>query len=107
MDQPSAAEALLEVAASAGPRTRSQSRTRDSSLSEPPISPAPPTTYWGKRRHVRFDTEVEAGPSDAPTAIPACSTRGKAPVRLVDQQSPPESTPRRVTTKHPPSAQPP
>ncbi|KAH0155238.1 hypothetical protein KCV03_g9461, partial [Aureobasidium melanogenum] len=52
MEQSSAAEALLEVAAGPGPRTRSQSRTRDSSLSSAPPSPAPPTAYWGKRRHV-------------------------------------------------------
>jgi hypothetical protein len=106
MDQSSAAKTILEVAASAGPRTRSQSRTRDSSLSTAPPSPAPPTTYWGKRRHVRFDSEVEAGSSNASTTIPTRSTCGKAPIRLVDQQIPPEAIPRRVTTKHRPSTQP-
>jgi hypothetical protein len=123
MDQSSAAKTLLEVAASAGPRTRwpsyalalvragprtrFQSRTRDSSLSTAPPSPAKPTTYRGKRRHVRFDIEVEAGPSNASTTIPTRSTCGKAPIRLVDQQTPPEAIPRRVTTKHYPSTQPP
>jgi hypothetical protein len=98
---------LLEVAAtSSGPRTRLQSRNRDSSLSEPPLSPQPPTTYWGKRRHVRFDLELDAGPSDI-TAISARSMRGKAPVRLVDQQTLPEVIQRQVTTKRPTSTQPP
>lgn len=106
MDQSSAAEALLVVAASSGPRTRSQSRTRDSSLSEPPLSPAPPLVLYGLRRHVRFEEavdDIEEGPSTPASR----STRGKAPVRLADQQALPESTPRRVTTKRHPSTQPP
>jgi hypothetical protein len=83
MDQSSAAKALLVVAASSGPRTRSQSRTRDLSLSEPPLSPAPPLVLYGSRRHVRFEEavdDIEEGPS-----TPALrSTRGKAPIRLAD-----------------------
>ncbi|KAH0031494.1 hypothetical protein KCU78_g2804, partial [Aureobasidium melanogenum] len=105
MDQSSAAEALFEEAAGPGPRTRSQSRNRDSSLSTTPPSPAPPTAHRGTRRHVHFNVELETGPSSAPAAIPTRSTRGKAPVRLVDQQTLPESTQRRVTTKRPPSTE--
>jgi hypothetical protein len=102
MDQSSAANALLEVAASSGPRTRSQSRTRDSSLSEPPLSLAPPITYYGSSKHVHFEEaidDLEEGPS---TPAPR-STRGKAPIRLVDQQTLPESTQLRVITKRRPS----
>ena len=105
MDQSSAAEALFEVEAGPGPRTRFQSRTRDSRLSTAPPSPAPPTAHRGTRRHVHFDLELETGPSSAPATIPARSTRGKAPGRLVDRQTLPKSTQRRVTAKHPPSTQ--
>jgi hypothetical protein len=104
MDQSTAAEALLEVASSAGPRTRSQSRTSDSSLSEPPLSPAPPLVLYSLKRHVHFEEaldDVEEGPSTRASR----STRGKAPVRLVDQQPPPESIPRRAITKRRPSTQ--
>jgi hypothetical protein len=59
MDQSTAAEALLEVASSASPRTRSQSRTRDLSLSEPPLLLAPPLVLYGQRRHVRFEEEED------------------------------------------------
>jgi hypothetical protein len=106
MDQSSAADALLEVAASSGPRTRSQSRTRDSSLSEPPPSLAPPIIFYGSKKHVHFEEaidDIEEGPS---TPAPR-STRGKAPIRLVDQQTLPGSTQSRVITKRRPSTQPP
>lgn len=58
MDQSGADRALPEVVARAGPRTRSQSRTRDSSLSTALPSLALPTIYWGKRRYVRFGSEA-------------------------------------------------
>jgi hypothetical protein len=106
MDQSSAADALLEVAASSGPRTRSQSRTRDLSLLELPISPAPLLVLYSKRRHIRFEEAIDdlgEGPS---LPVPR-STRSKAPVRLVDQQTLPKSTPPRATTKRNPSTQPP
>jgi hypothetical protein len=107
MDQYSAAEALLGVAASAGPRTRSQSKTRDSSLSEPPPSPAPPLVYYGSRRRVHFEEEAEDDSREGPSTVTPRSTRGKAPVRLVDEQVLPESTSRRVTTKRHLSTTPP
>jgi hypothetical protein len=84
MDQSSTAEACLEVAASPGLRTRSQSRTRDSSLSGPPPSPAPPSIHQARRRHVRFDLEVEAGLAHASVTIPPRSTRVKASARLLE-----------------------
>jgi len=107
MDQSSAAETLLEVAASAGPRTRSQSKTRDSSLSEPPPSPAPLLVYFGSRRHVHFEEEAEDDSIEGSSTVTPRSTRGKAPVRLVDEQVLPESTSRRVTTKRHLSTTPP
>jgi hypothetical protein len=99
MDQSTASDALLAVAAgSSARRTRSQSRTRESSLSELPPSPAQPPSYIGSRRRVHFeDTQEEA--VDASTSITTRSTRGKAPARLVDEQTLPQASSRQVTAK--------
>jgi hypothetical protein len=56
MDQSTALDALLAVAASSSARrTRSQSRTRESSLLELPPSSAQPPSYIGSRRRVHFE----------------------------------------------------
>lgn len=106
MDQSTAAEALLEVAArSSARRTRSASRTRESTLSEPPPSPAPTVEFYSSRRHVHFEDSVEAS-SSAPAAIPARSTHGKAPVRLIDQQELVKPNSYQIPSKRRQSAQP-
>ena len=85
MDQSTAATALFEAANESSPRTRLRSRTRDSSLLELPPSLAPPITYLGSRRHVHFEEDAEASPSNAPLPITLRSTRSKALARLIDE----------------------
>jgi hypothetical protein len=105
MDQSTASDALLAVAAGSSARhTRSQSRTRESSLSELPPSPAQPPSYIGSSCRVHFkDTQEEA--VDASTSITPRSTRGKAPARLVDEQTLPQASSRQVTAKRQPTKQ--
>ena len=94
MDQSTASDTLLAVAAGSSTRyTRSQSKPRESSLLESPPSPAQPPSYIGSRRRIHFeDTQEEA--LDAPTPITPRSTRGKAPARLVDEQTLPQASSR-------------
>ena len=99
MDQSTALNTLLAVAASTNARrTRSQSRTRESSLLELLSSLAQPLSYIGSRRRVHFENTQEEA-LDASTSITPRSTRGKALARLVDEQTLPQASSRQVTAK--------
>ena len=99
MDQSSATNVLLEVASA---RTRSQSRNRDSSLLELPLEPPPslalPLVYYGLRRYIHFKDNVD-DTAKGPSITIVRSTRSKALVRLINKQTPSESTPRQAITK--------
>jgi hypothetical protein len=73
-----------------------------------PSSTVQLTVYCSSRRHVHFEKEEEGEDSREVFSIAlAESTCGKGPVRLDDQQTLPESTSRRATTKRCPPSRPP